>query len=350
MANETHNEDGVWRTIRGTRIFIKDGQSVNDAIAEHLHQYREKSEAERLNGNEKYLDTVKNNGKVVIDHGKLMFNGKEVDKLDTSEANGSLAQHLDKNGNLTDERLALHQKVIEDYFKGAKPYAEGDEKVAQFTGGGSASGKGYLTTHLDECYGVNHSPIKIDPDDIKKTLCSADGRQLNDKLTPFYHEESSALAKQIYSTAIKNNYPVLYDGTATSTRSTMGRVNLATEHGYKTQMSFMTSDMKTVRANSLARYEETDRLVPWKNVCGIHQKAVGAVGELNNKFDQFRLYDNSNRNLKLVATNTKGGTLKILDDKGYTRFQNSWDEFEMTTAQLRAYDRDVQAINSRKGK
>ena len=43
-------------------------------------------------------------------------------------------------------------QIINSYFKDKTPYEEGDEKIALFTGGGPAAGKGRFSSNIDEFY------------------------------------------------------------------------------------------------------------------------------------------------------------------------------------------------------
>lgn len=399
MSKEYDDEIIGWFSLKGgKRIPIRKGQSKQEAVANALGkggsvksaskstqkskpQSLETSDKEKeiasaqknidkLNAESDYRDKLTSGHKVTSKNGKTYFNGKEVDPLDTSDKGipkrDSLADHV-KNGELTPERAEIHRKIMQDYFDGKvensehprmhQPYAPGDEKVAMFTGGGGASGKGTFSKYNDETgesnirkfYSQDKNPMAIDPDAIKKQLAKADGRELDDQLTGYYHEESSALAKQIYSTALKNNYPVLYDGTATG--GGIYKLKASAESaGYKTEMCFVYSDLKTVRMNSLQRYEKTDRLVPPEQLMGAHQKAYGAVTKLQDQFDSFKLYDNAGRELKLVGSQTGRKKLTITNQESWNRFSKSADEFALTPEFMTDYAKDIAAINRRKGR
>lgn len=335
---------------------------------------RVQNEAKRLNAEDKYRDTLKSSGKgkTAVSNGKLTFNGKEVPKLDTSDASpnrdDSFAQRLDKNGNITPEGLKVYQGIFDKHFNGHQPYGPDDEKVAMFTGGGGASGKGQFSgedskTHesnIGKFYSQNKNPIVFDPDKIKDYLYEADKDALKsagktkeaEELTynaGYYHEESSALAKQLYSTALQNNYPVLYDGTATKPKSAIKKAVEAEQAGYKTEMCFLRSDPKTIRENSLRRYEfgKQHRLVPPKNLLGAHQDAYDAVVELQDKFDSFKLYDNSGNSLKFVGGSTGKTKLKIENQESWKSFSNARDDFTWSPAELDSYMRDAEVIKER---
>ena len=84
-----------------------------------------------------------------------------------------------------------------------------------------------------------------------------------------------------------------------------------------------------------------------------------AVEGLNDKFGTFNLYDN--RNFKTsndvrsgkkptpVASNTKGGTLKINDTKAWTDFTKSSEDFTLSDKQVSEFYAAARAVDKHKG-
>lgn len=333
----------------------------DDQVYADVQKKQNENEASKRNAEEKYRDEVLKGNKVGIRDGQLTFKGQTVDKLDVSEAGkpgeDALADHL-KNGELSAERLEVHRQILEDAFKGHRPYAPGEEKVAMFTGGGGASGKGAFSKDIEKFYSQNKNPLVVDPDEIKKSLAIADGHvdkdgkaSLNSDLTRYYHEESSALAKQIYATSLAHNYPVMYDGTATGVKSTESKISLAEKNGYKTEMRFVYSDWKTVRQNALDRQLKSGRFVPPQAIVGAHSKAHNAVIALSGKFTNIKVYDNAGRNLRLVATGSKSKSLSVIDSVSWSRFSKSEKEFTLTASEIKRFMDDAKKIDERrKGK
>lgn len=315
--------------------------------------------ADAMNKEQAYKDNLAQGNSVSLKNGQMTFKGQKVNDLDLSErgtpGKDSLADYVGANGKLSPERMEVHRQIIEDYFKGNvnlkegqkpvehQPYGPNDEKVAMFTGGGGASGKGEFSRHVGQYYSQNKNPLVIDPDEIKKMLAKADGKELNAKLTGYYHEESSALAKQIYSTSLQHNFPTFYDGTATG-KGIYGLLDEAKKHGYKSEMNFVYSDWKTVRRNSLDRYAKQKRLVPVSQVVGAHQKAFGAVEQLQDKFDSFKLWDNAGRNLTKVGESSLGHKLNVSNRASYERFRKSKAEFTLSPEETKAYVREAGSI------
>lgn len=357
----SNKEPISWFTSKtGRRIPIFEGESKADAVkrtfsksennnSKNRQIEQSRKEADRLNKESNYQNELKKGGAVQRKNGKLFFKGKEMESLDVSEANAedgdSLGKYV-KNGKLSEERQEVHRQIIENYFKGHTPYAPGEEKVAMFTGGGGASGKGGFSRDAGKYYSQNRNPLVVDSDEIKHALAKADGLSLNDKLTRYYHEESSSLAKQIYTTALQHNYPVMFDGTATNPKSVLKKLAQAEAKGYKTEMCFLFSDFATVRNNSLKRYKKERRFVPPAALLGAHKNAYKAVMALEGKFDSVKIYDNAGHKMKLVGKGSKNKKIQILDPSGWKRFKNVENEFTLTDAQMKAWLDDKNKISS----
>ena len=341
-----------------------------------------KASAEKLNAEKKYEESIKMGNKVGTKDGHLTFKGKDVKPLDTTDAvkgiesdgQGSLKGYLDSDGNLSKERLEAHQKIIEEYFGDHKPYKPGEEKKALFTGGGGASGKGSLFTDKDNWkYSSYDNPIIVDADELKKRLNEYDfnsgrhsNKDLTDVTTGWYHEESSALAKQIYQMALDNDFPVMYDGTACG-KGIYGLLDQAKEKGYRTEMNFLFSNWQTVIANSLTRYFKTGRLVPLSHQLNAHSKAFDAVNNLYNKVDSFTLWDNRAEgkgyytdkkgkkkfgnlyNAQKVASSSNGGDLDIHNKRAWDFFSKSKNEFQWTKEKDDQFITMAKSVADKKG-
>lgn len=365
---------------------VKKYEKENAEKAERKQKTQDKKESEMakaseniksLNDEEQYRDSIKQGNAVTFKRGKAMFKGKEVAELDTADAlaeikgddkhpgkENSLSKHLDANGNLSEERKKMHAQIMQDYFNGViekqkdkdaiahHPYAPGEEHVAMFTGGGGASGKGTFSKDIDKFYSQNKNPMVIDPDKIKEVLLQRDNPnkpdiKLDKDTTGYYHEESSALAKQIYETALEHNFPLMYDGTATG-GGVYKLLAKAKEKGYKSEMNFLFSDWKTVRKNALGRLEKTGRFVPPAALVGAHMKAYKAVEGLQDKFDSFKLWDNASYKMALVGESTSGKNLKISNAESWNRFKTSYDDFHLSQEEIDNFYHDADAIEEKR--
>lgn len=240
--------------------------------------------------------------------------GDAIEEISNGTEN-SLSKYIDKDGNLTPEREALHRKIIDDYLYG-KTGVEG-QATMRMNGGGPASGKG----SLDEVAGTfdKKHHLKIDPDDIKEKLPGY--KEMTEKTTEaagYYHEESSALAKRIAEVCFSENLNVTYDGTGDgSINSVMKKIDGARAHGYKVTATYATVDVDEALKRNQARYDHAvaegkpARLPNPNFVAKCHAKVTNISLECADKFDSIELYDNNGPrgSTKLIA---KGGNGKGL--------------------------------------
>ena len=252
------------------------------------------------------------------------------------------------NGKFDSNRYKLHNQIIRDYFQGKKPYADDEKnKVAYFTGGGPASGKGTFSHNIKDYYSKDDNPVVIDPDDIKEKLIVADGKVMTERNTSFYHTESLMLANRVFEIAAQNNYPVLYDGTATNYGTIMAKLNTMKSLGYKTEMRFMTSDVNTVLDSSLDRYRTSGRLVDLGRLLQCHESAQTTAPMLFKSVDDMKLYSRKGNNITLVATGGKG-TMNIKDQKTYDNFTKQ-GAYRLNNDAVNAYMEKYQEIKAERG-
>ena len=244
---------------------------------------------------------------------------------------------------LDSTRYKLHNAIIRDYFKGKTPYKDGEEKLVQFTGGGSASGKGTFTKQ-DGYFSKNGDPVKIDSDEIKMALMKLDGKSTDPS---YYHEESTLLAKRIYEIALQNNYPVVFDGTASFYPGFMqDKVGLARDNGYKIQMRYMVTDANTALQSSLDRYQKEGRLVPASALLKTHKGAQDAVPQLlkTKEIDDIKVYSRNGNKITLIAEGGKGKST-IHDQKIWENFQQP-NQYDMDTGAMNVYTSRLNSIKN----
>lgn len=242
---------------------------------------------------------------------------------------------------LDSARYRIHNDIIREYFQGKIPYKDGDEKIAQFTGGGSASGKGTFTKQ-DGYFSKNGDPVKIDSDELKMALMKADKASTNPS---YYHEESTLLAKRIYEIALQNNYPVVFDGTASFYPGFMkDKIGPALDNGYKVQMRYMITDANTALQSSLDRYQKEGRLVPATALLRTHKGAQDAVPQLlkAKEIDDIKVYSRSGNKITLIADGGKGKST-IHDQKIWENFQQP-NQYDLDTGAMNAYTSRLNSI------
>lgn len=158
--------------------------------------------------------------------------------------------YRDRNGNWTEQRKELHEKIIAKMFEGKTPV---ENPESWMTGGGSASGKSSLLGSGDLT--IPENTIKIDSDWVKEQLpeyierCGFDERAAN-----YVHEESSYIAKLAMKRAIDGGYNVLLDGTGDGRISSiLAKIGQLTANGRKLHAYYTTCDLKDALERNVAR-------------------------------------------------------------------------------------------------
>lgn len=298
--NPYHGKDGRFSSANGSASFTN---ATGNAIS------GQNQEAERR-ANRQYGSTPL---------------GDAIEEI-KSGRESSLSKYIDKDGNLTPEREALHKQIIDDYLNG-KTGVEGQATMRMY-GGGPASGKsklGDLAGKFDEKHHV-----KIDPDEIKEKLPGY--KEMTKQTTEaagYYHEESSAIAKRLAEVCFSENMNVTYDGTGDGSESSvMKKINGARAKGYKVTAAYATVDVDEALKRNQARYDhavekgEPARLPDPKFVANCHAKVTKISLACADKFDKIELYDNNGPKGSKAVLIAKGG-----NGKGLTAVKGKEKEF-----------------------
>ena len=237
-------------------------------------------------------------------------------------ASGSAGPHLIKNEQgqweFTQERQALHDKIVSDAVDGVPTSANPTYYVM---GGGPAAGKSSMLATGQVNVPQGKQATQVNADDVKtqlpeyKSMSSAG--DLN--AAAFSHEESSYLSKRIQSAGMERGTDVVLDGTGDSTaKSIGGKVDSARAQGYKVVGNYATvpTDVAIARANDRGR--KTGRYVPETVIRQTHAGVSSVFPQVAGKFDEINLFDTTGRP-RLIAKGGKG-KLNIIDQAGYDSF------------------------------
>lgn len=284
-------------------------------------------------------------------HTVLPPDSKETDAMKVSPYT---APHLDEHGNLTPERMALHDQIINSFLDGLQPSSH---PIQYMNGGGPASGKGTMTkganarltnyptarTVDDETGQFNPmegdpQALLIDPDAIKQQFPEVQaalrrlrngGDHPEDKgWAGNSHEESSQLAKRLHRAALERGYNVIYDGTGNgSAESVISKVQAAKDLGYEVHANYLYLDPKEGIARAASRAEHSHRVVPLGQITGTYEKLPGIFHQIKDAglFDKVNLFDNNvakGEPSKLIGTGD-GKSFHILDPESYGKYLQS---------------------------
>lgn len=221
-----------------------------------------------------------------------------------------------RDGRLSPEREALHQRIIDQHLAGKTPV---DHPVATFLGGGTASGKSTVLA------GEQPNNVVIDADAVKAMLPEY-GQMLTSgdkRAAALAHEESSLIAKKIKAAAEQNKLNYTLDGTGDSAFSKMlGKVQAAARHGYLTVGKYVTVPTETAIERARARAAKTGRMPPVSVIREIHSSVSDVFGKLmaGGHLDAAELWDTSGPKPTLVGSKALGGHWNVHQPHLYQQF------------------------------
>lgn len=210
----------------------------------------------------------------------------------------STAQYSDGKGNYTEERLQLHQEIV-DHFLNEESIARATPKAGQkprvvVLGGRGGSGKSAFTASKDQDAKIKEFDsrefIVLDPDAIKERLkppyagwnaCSV-------------HEESSDISKRILDTATMLGLNIVLDQTLKSDKTK--DIEELTRSGYEAEGHFMYLPAHKAAERACHRYlskgpGKRGRLVPPEVVLGNVNNEAN-FDKLKKVFTRWSAYDN----------------------------------------------------------
>lgn len=263
---------------------------------------------------------------------KELPNGSGTTKISEADVGTGLHtinRHLNADGTLTPERAALHEKVVQDMFKGKEKPAPGEPKTFYFLGGGSASGKSRFTRpETADTYGVPNRDkcTVVDSDILKNSLPeynedSPSGTTDRNKAASFAHEESSALAKRALQAAFDNGYNVTLDGTGDGgEESVLKKIDQARKAGYRVEGRYCTASIENAIQRNIERSKKEHRLVSNDSVINIHKDVSQIFEKVAPKFDHIELWDHDGPKPVKIAECNRNEKVKVLDKKLYKKF------------------------------
>ncbi len=223
----------------------------------------------------------------------------------------------------TDERQALHDKMVEDAMLDAPVQAN---PTYYMLGGGPASGKstmlgtGKTGIPVDDKGNV-HGAVEVNADLFKEKL--PEYRTMvamkDPRAAGYTHEESSYIAKRVQAAGFETSRSVVLDGVGDSGESGVGKKVLAAKKaGYKTVAVYATIPTKVAIERATARAERTGRVVPRKYLTNAHADVSRVFPYVAKTFDTVKLFDNLTEPT-IIAT-AKNGKLTVVDDTAYSSF------------------------------
>ena len=252
-----------------------------------------------------------------------------------SNARG-VGQEPDANTVWTMERQKLHREIVDKFLKEG---VMSDKPVFTMSGGGPASGKGFMIkkTGLDKS-----GNVIIDADEIKKLLpeyadAQKKGGKAQQEAAGFVHEESSYLAKRIMAAASEKRFNVVLDGTGDNgIESLMKKVNKMKNQGYRVEAKYVSADTDLAAQRNWDRFLKTGRLPPESMLRNVHADVSRTLPKAieDGLFDKVELFDtNKSGELRKVISQKERGRPVIHDKKLWDDFKRKGEVEQVTKEQ-----------------
>jgi predicted ABC-type ATPase len=278
----------------------------------------------------------------------------DAGEIDAMKVSPYTSKHLNPDGTFTEERLKVHEQIINDFLAGIEPV---ENPTQYMNGGGPASGKGTMTKGknaeltkyptsrgVDDLTGELDASVEtpqallIDPDAIKMQLPevkealarlnSGDVEQSEDMMwAGNSHEESSQLAKRLHAAALERGVNIIYDGTGNSSvDSVTKKVKLARDAGFRVEANYLYLDPTEGVNRAATRAARSKRIVPDAQI----KKTYASLPEIfdgikTGVFDKINLFDNNvpfGQPAKLIGQGG-GDEFNLIDSEAYQRYLDS---------------------------
>lgn len=232
----------------------------------------------------------------------------------------TLAKYMDKAGNITPERKALHDEIVSKALEG-KPAKMRPEFM--ILGGGMAAGKstilnsGVVKTPDDHVL-VDGDGIKAEIPEYAAMLEHKDGRAAS-----YAHEESSILAKRVMAGAFAGRQNVVMDGTGNASLDGLRKkCDAARAAGHIVRGEYVTVPTQLAVERNIARGAKTGRLIAEEALRDTHAAVSRILPEAVKAgvFDTVRLWDSSVGGTPRLVMSAVGKDMTIHDGGLWNNF------------------------------
>lgn len=214
---------------------------------------------------------------------------------------------------------ALHVAIVNSHFDGKEPPKGRKPKLILMAGGGGA-GKGHVKSLLEGDGLIPHGAIDLDPDEIKTKMIPEFGQlaALGDSRgAATTHEESSILAKAVFSRAMKGGYDIVFDRTMAEFEKGMKLMQDAVSAGYDVEMHAVMIDARMAAVQAMGRAQHTFRYVPPSAFLKAH-KGIAAYLDAymeSGLISSATVWDN--RGVTIPIAELSASEYNILDEEAY---------------------------------
>jgi predicted ABC-type ATPase len=274
------------------------------------------------------VDFEKISCELIDEKGERKIDPESIDKLTACVENLPQTKdlHLDENGDYTEQRKAIHRKIIEDFKKNIACITS-DNPIAILTGGSPASGKStFLRSYAP--YLLSKELVHVDADEIRAKLPEYQGWNANST-----HLETQDIVKQLLSDKEVGTpclHDLIYDGTMNSTKNYLPLIGFLKSLGYKVFIVYMDNvPYNVVKQRMLERYKKGDgkgkhRFVPLHVIDDFFSKGKAALDELKSKVDGYMVVDAMSKDYRIIEE----GGVKLPENREYSKMGSSISEIQ----------------------
>lgn len=289
-------------TVKPVYQLVKEFEKLNYLLS------IKRSDAEVKAAKEEMFCEVRNaSGERMIDEESIEKIEKCLEKLPSTKS-----LHTDANGEYTEERKKLHEKIIKEFTSG-KVCITTEHPIAILTGGSPGSGK---TTFLKKYspYLLSKEIYTINADDVREKLPEYKG--WNSSST---HQETRDIVHQLLSEQFIGkpcNYDLIYDGTMNSTKNYLPLIGQLKRLGYRIYIIYINKiPYSEIVKRTRERYKKSGRYVPIEVINDFFAKGKAALNELKTKVDGYVVVDGSTFDYTIIE---KGG-IDLPKDREYSK-------------------------------
>lgn len=201
------------------------------------------------------------------------------------------------------ERQAYREQIINEYLsQGSTEPKSNGKPVAIVMMGGPASGK---STFRQRQYGDEPGYVTIDADDVKTKLPEYELAVANSDIyaAARAHEESSAIAKQVYRAALAGRMNLIFDGTGKNANNYERMLRDLKDAGYEVRLMMPHIEAVDGIARVTARAERSGRYVPEYILEEAYRTIPQNFFRLARQADEARLIDGYSGNIMATVSN-----------------------------------------------
>ncbi|MCK9597909.1 MAG: zeta toxin family protein [Sphaerochaeta sp.] len=203
----------------------------------------------------------------------------------------TIDKHMDKDGHITEERMAVYQEYIDKEFSQYKPVPAGKTPHLLLTGGLPGAGKStMLRQPMFEK--VTKVSVDVDADSIRAYLAKKDGLDKVGAHAASYQDETDIVVNAMLSRARDGRYNVIYDSTMKKAEGLEKTIQLFKENGYDTEAAFLEISLENSMYRATKRYLEGTRFVDPAYIATHDHKNIQTFLRLINNVDKWSHWNN----------------------------------------------------------